>query len=386
MVNAWPTTAARLDDGPLLRASEPVEASCEERLDRRRDRCRDRLRSTPSSSSSSRASRRAARRRADCPRPRRRFGRAARRRAAPHRSGSRRPCGSGRRRARRARRGVALVRAPLRAVLVERRSCAATRRSDASGRRDELLEQVEQGLLGPVDVLDDEHERAASPASVSNSLRTAHETSLTGYCSSVRPTAAARRAATSAPATATSLSTATAGASSSAIPAASRSISRIGQYVMPRPYGRQRPRNTDARRSDASHELLDQAALADPGVCDERGETRRARVDRLVECGAGATRAPRRARRAGARAAGRSRDRGDTDQPVRGHALGLPLQLERLDLLDVDAVADEPVRRGRRAAPRSRPPPARAAPRRSRHRRSRAAALRPGRRRRPRRC
>ena len=33
----------------------------------------------------------------------------------------------------------------------------------------------------------------------------------------------------------------------------------------------------------------------------------------------------------------------DADEPVRGDGLGLPLELERLDLLDVDVVADEPV-------------------------------------------
>ena len=45
---------------------------------------------------------------------------------------------------------------------------------------EQVLDQVEQRRLGPVDVLEDEHERALRRASASNSSRTAHVRSSRG--------------------------------------------------------------------------------------------------------------------------------------------------------------------------------------------------------------
>ncbi len=83
-----------------------------------------------------------------------------------------------------------------------------------------------------------------SSARASKSLRVPQKTSSTGNCCSERPTAeATRSSASSAPGRqAASRERATSGGSSSLMPATWRTTSSSGQNVMPRPYGRQRPR------------------------------------------------------------------------------------------------------------------------------------------------
>ena len=86
-----------------------------------------------------------------------------------------------------------------------------------------------------------------SEAMLSSSFRTPQKSSGTGKSPSSRPTAAATRSITAAsPPRLAIFPRATSGASSSTIAAASRTISTSGQNVMPRPYGRQRPRRVVA--------------------------------------------------------------------------------------------------------------------------------------------
>ena len=65
---------------------------------------------------------------------------------------------------------------------------------------------------------------------------------------------------------------------SSRMPAASRTISAIGQYVIPSPYGRQRPVRTRTSPCAAAHQLRGQARLADAGLADDGRERRAGRA------------------------------------------------------------------------------------------------------------
>ncbi len=91
--------------------------------------------------------------------------------------------------------------------------------------------------------------RGRRRAQVSNSLLIPRKSSSTGYSASESPIAAATGSAATAascPSSSRTRSRARSGPSSSRIPAAWRTISTIGQNVMPRPYERQRPRMTSA--------------------------------------------------------------------------------------------------------------------------------------------
>ena len=92
---------------------------------------------------------------------------------------------------------------------------------------------------------------------------------------------------------------------------------------------------------DAGLELLDQARLADTRVTDHGDEPAHASLDGLFEL--------REQQLEFACAADEGCDVGSrlgrqAEQAIGGHRLRLPLQLERLDRLDLDGVADEPVR------------------------------------------
>ena len=111
---------------------------------------------------------------------------------------------------------------------------------------------------------------------------------------------------------------------------------------MPSPYGRQRPR--DDRRSvrERRDELAREPRLADARRPEHRDEPARALGDRRVERRSARARARRRApdERSVERAARRpARPRSTRTQAVRGNRLGLPLQRERLDRLDLDRAA-----------------------------------------------
>ena len=133
--------------------------------------------------------------------------------------------------------------------------------------------------------------------------------------------------------------------SSEAISATPRTISAIGQNVMPSPYGRHRPRTTCASRETDDRELPDQPRLADPGVADDRQQgSARASPPRPRECRRQAAHLRlaaderRRLRSSGMRSTSRS-----ADEPIRRDGFCLALQCERRDLLDVDLVASQAV-------------------------------------------
>ena len=135
------------------------------------------------------------------------------------------------------------------------------------------------------------------------------------------------------------------GLSSGVIPAASRTTSPSGQNVIPSPYGRHRPRTSRACSPGAGRELADQPGLADAGVADHGDElglaARRSqptgpRLSRPISVVATDE------RRAGARHARLSPSM--RHEPIRGHGLGLALEVERGHELDFDLVSREPVR------------------------------------------
>ena len=85
--------------------------------------------------------------------------------------------------------------------------------------------------------------------------------------------------------------------------------------------------------------------LADARLADDGHEPRPRLGDGFRERVAEELRARRPGRPSGAsRRRGRSAALAHRDEPVRGHRLRLALELERLDRLDVDGVADQPVR------------------------------------------
>ena len=128
----------------------------------------------------------------------------------------------------------------------------------------------------------------------------------------------------------------------------------------------------DDRRLDRGQRLRGEPRLADAGIADDRHQ-----LAALLRAARAPT--PRRAARARARgrrtapSCRRSGASRTAQQPVRRHRLGLALQLERLDRLDLDRVARRARASARRSAPRPAAPPARAARPRSPHRRSPAA-------------
>ena len=94
---------------------------------------------------------------------------------------------------------------------------------------------------------------------------------------------------------------------------------------------------------DAPHELLDEAALADPGLAEQRDEPALGPGDRTTELrvqGGDLAGAPdeRQVRRSGAR-----RAFGDREQPVGRDGFRLALQRQGLDRHDLDGVSDQPV-------------------------------------------
>ena len=293
----------------------------------------------------------AARRRAGCPRLRRRSGPASRvehgtaaEQALDHRLlRSSSPSGVERRRASRA---ASSPVGPLLEQLGPGRAQEEQRRAvDGS---DEVLDQVEQRRLGPVDVVDDERPAAARRRGVSSSFRTPQNSSSTGNGSvgqadrgceprvdvrvlagaSARELRRARRR----------------GASSSTMPAASRTISASGQNVMPSPVGEAAAAESGRARVDAAKNSSASRDLPTPGVADERDQPAACAARPRRRTAPRARPAPPRGRRAGAAGARAAVDaRATPTQPIGGDALGLALQLERLDRLDLDAVPDEPV-------------------------------------------
>ena len=148
--------------------------------------------------------------------------------------------------------------------------------------------------------------------------------------------------------TAASLARARVGRSSSPMPAAARTISTERPERDALAVGRHRPSSDVGVLLDrAPRNSRDQARLADARVAEDRRPVRRrdpsaAALERLA--GAAELRPPGRrsevepARYPSSLAA-------DAEQPVRGHPLRLALQLQRLDRLDLDGVADQPVGR-----------------------------------------
>ena len=86
--------------------------------------------------------------------------------------------------------------------------------------------------------------------------------------------------------------------------------------------------------------------LPTPGVRDDRHEPRRRRAVTASARASTRPRAPSSRPTSGGASAnvGVGGAAAHADEPVGGYRLGLALQLERLDLLDLDVVADEPVR------------------------------------------
>ena len=238
----------------------------------------------------------------------------------------------------------------------------ARRRDDqdrrlAGGHVEEVLEQVEERRLGVVDVVDDDDDRpvrrerleelAHAPEHLGDGVRSAADRPIDRRqaVEDLARALDARRAASRACRRASS------GVSSGAISAALRAISTTGQKVMPSPYGRQRPRSTRAPPPDLAQERVDEARLADARLAEQRDDPAAAAPDGLAQAVPELGRAPARGRRAARRRSARrtpSVGVAHVDQPVGGDALGLALELERLDRLDLDLRADEAVGRPRR--------------------------------------
>ncbi len=210
-----------------------------------------------------------------------------------------------------------------------------------------MLDQLEERRLGPVDVLE-QHDERAGRARVPRAAcerprraprpgtRSATARSRTRHALRPRRPPTARRASV-AP---------TSVESRSRIPAAWRTASASGQNVMPSPYGRQRPRRNDTPSSVCEPMNSSMSRdLPDAGLADHRDEPtapaprppRRARLRKPVELALTTDHRRIEAPRALGVLA-------HADEAVGGHGLGLALELERLDLLDVDVVANEPVR------------------------------------------
>ena len=104
------------------------------------------------------------------------------------------------------------------------------------GRVEDVMEQIEERRLGPVDVVDDEDERATLRERAPADARAPQKISGSGNWVWLRPTIDATRATTRGSATRLrSLFRAASGRSSSWISAAPRTTSTSGQNVMPSP-------------------------------------------------------------------------------------------------------------------------------------------------------
>ena len=255
----------------------------------------------------------------------------------------------------------------------------------AAGPVDEVVDEVEQAVVGPVEVLEDEHERGCS-ASASKNRRQAANASSRGRSRAsppARPSSGRRCGSTQCASVASATSSrrrrasfaSAASACRSSTPACALTISASAQKVTPSPYGRQRPwRQHDQLRLgvDELRKLEDQAALADPGHADERDELRRALLAHARRARRGATsssRSPaderRRASAAHVDAEARARLDGLPDRD----RLGLALRLDRARPRGSRSRLASPGRSPRRRGPRSSGRPPGAAPRCSRRRR-----------------
>ena len=177
----------------------------------------------------------------------------------------------------------------------------------------ELVDEVEQAVVGPVQILEDEHERAAArraPREAAARPRTPRRASAAPPPRRGRPAGAscARRPgalASSARAStidAELLLAPSAASSVSRIPACALTISPSAQKLTPSPYGRQRPWRqliSSGSRFDDLEQLGDEPALADARHADERHELARS----LAPARSSASSEQRRARARGRRAA-----------------------------------------------------------------------------------
>ena len=212
----------------------------------------------------------------------------------------------------------------------------------------EVLDQLEQRLLGPVDVLEDEHERLLA-ARAARPTRARPRRSPAGCARPRRPRARRRRgrAGRRPPrprSRSRSFSIATSSGSSSAIPAARldhlgerpvRDALAVREAAARR--ARSRPRapamNSRARR------LLPTPGLAvdrERGARGGRGAARSKVFCEQVELGVAADRAARRSARARAARPSRRRPRARPRSARRGR------ELERADVLDLDPAEREP--------------------------------------------
>ena len=153
----------------------------------------------------------------------------------------------------------------------------------------DVLDEIEERGLAPVDVVEDDDERLArAPAPRTASARTGSRPRRPPRPRRGRSTRPRRCATSSAsvllargPRSASR--SPSAGESASSSPTASLMTSSSGQNVMPSPYGRQRPRTTSARPRDVGEELSDEPGLADAGRAEHREELAGAVADGLLE-------------------------------------------------------------------------------------------------------
>ena len=134
----------------------------------------------------------------------------------------------------------------------------------------DVVDEVEEGRLSPVDVVEDENERPTSCERLDEG-RTAQSVSSPPLRRSESPTISPSRCATrSAPSLPSSRVASLARFSSdeaaSSMPAASRTASRTGQYVIPSPYGRHRPRATSAPSATSSTNSRTRRDFPTPGA------------------------------------------------------------------------------------------------------------------------
>ena len=180
------------------------------------------------------------------------------------------------------------------------------------------------------------------PAMRSSSALTPQKSSAIGSCSSVQPTAdPTRRAISMSSASASSCRIASSGAASGPTPAASRTISRSGQNVMPSPYGRQRPRRIVARCSRSASSSRTRRLFPTPASPRTVASMhRRSEVDRSSTANEGAELLLAADERRVVQATGLL-VADDAEQPVRDHHLGLSLEVQRRHRLGLDRATHE---------------------------------------------
>ena len=211
-----------------------------------------------------------------------------------------------------------------RAAIEELRPSQAEEQDRRPGREQgDVLDEVEERLLAPLDVVEDADERRLLLEQLAEGPG-----DLLGRRRPRRLPSRERSAA--------------AASGSGGRPSSCFSTSTTGQYVIPSPYGRQRPRTI--RASTAPSELRDEAGLADAGLADH-GDQPAALLPpahcQVVRSSRELALAPDQRRLVAARGAS-ARPRTSRNAANR---LGLALQLERLDRFGFDRVAHE--RRGR---------------------------------------